>query len=327
MKKKKRRIPILPFIILFLILFGVEYIFNISSNYIFYLNNESPLLLKTENGWTSIQGNEEKIEVQEIIKSEKINVSSFRINRKRPHLGPLNSLTSGKMMIFEFAPSNDFSILADAEEKFPALSCAEAMGRFDVNFMVNANFYGSKNQVMGELILDEKTYHKESQASGFFRVIDGKPYVGARSIFAEIPGKIEYSCQAFPSVINKGEIFPYVIEETKPSNKQWERKTYRNLIGMKPDGSIVFLLSNQRGILSIKEISLLAKSLGLDRASLFDGGVALQYKLESSEGNISFSAFNNAVDLGKRVDEYFMENHRMLFKQRSPVYIGVKLGT
>lgn len=325
MKKTKRRIPILPFIILFLILFGLEYIFNISSNYIFYLNNNSLLLLKTENGWTSIEGHEQKIALKEIIKKDDFKVSSFPINRSRSHLGPINHLTSGKMMVFEFAPNNRFSILADAKEKFPSLSCTEAMGRFDVNFMVNANFYGSDNQVMGELILNEKSYHKESQASGFFRVIDGKPYVGPRSIFADIPGSVEYSCQAFPSVINKGEIFPYVLEETKPSSKQWERKTYRNLIGMKPDGSIVFLLSNQRGIVSVKEISQLAKMLGIDRASLFDGGIALQYKLESTEGNISFAAFNNQLDFGKRLDDYFMKNHRMLFKQRSPVYIGVKI--
>lgn len=324
MKKKKRSFPFLPFIVLLVILLGLEQLFNLSSNYIFYVNNGGALLVKTENGWTTL-GNGNAIKLNKIIEREDFAVSSFEINRNRAKLGPLNDLISGKVMVFEFATANSFSILADADSKFPSLSSSEAMGRFDVNFMVNANFYGSENQVMGELILDKKRYHKESQASGFFRVIDGIPYVGPRSIFTDLNGTIEYSCQAFPSVINNGEIFPYVLEETKPGSKQWQRKTYRNLIGMKPDGSIVFLLSNQRGILSVKEISQLAKMLGIDRASLFDGGVALQYKLESSEGNISFSAFNNRVDLGKRIDNYFMENHRMLFKQRSPVYIGVRL--
>ena len=324
MKKKKRKFPFLHFIVLLVVLLGLDQLFNLSSNFIFYLNNGAPLRVKTENGWAILdKGN--AITLNKIINREDFTVSSIEINRNRSRLGPFNNVLSGKMMVFEFAPNNRFSILADAQEKFPSLSSSEAMGRFDVNFMVNANFYGSENQVMGELILDKKRYHKESQASGFFRVIDGIPYVGPRSIFTDLNGTIEYSCQAFPSVINNGEIFSYVLEETKPSNKQWKRKTYRNLIGMKPDGSIVFLLSNQRGILSVKEISQLAKMLGVDRASLFDGGVALQYKLESSEGNISFSAFNNRFDFGKRVDNYFMRNHRMLFKQRSPVYIGVKL--
>ncbi len=325
MKKTKRKFPFFSLLSLFLVFFALDAILNISSNYIFYLDNKSQLLAKTDKGWLPIGSKTGRITQKKIISGDGFSVSSFQINRKRPRLNILNSLNSGKMMVLEFSPSNSFSILAEPKEKFLSLSSSEAIKKFDVSFLVNSNFYDPENQVLGELILNHQSYSKESKASGFFRVIDGKPYVGPKSIFKEIPGRVEYSCQAYPSVINRGEIFSYVLQETKPSMAQWKRKTYRNLIGMKPDGSIVFLLSNQRGILSVKEISQLAKRLGIDRASLFDGGTALQYKLESSEGNLSFSAFNNQLDLGKKVDAYFMRNHRMLFKQRSPVYIGVKV--
>jgi hypothetical protein len=109
------------------------------------------------------------------------------------------------------------------------------------------------------------------------------------------------------------------------SFSKWRQRTYRNLIGEKEDGSIVCIASGNGGLLDVREISQLAKLIGVKHATLFDAGVALQYAFESPGYSMEFSAFNNQLDAGSFVDKVGMELFRKNFIQRSPIYIGIKL--
>jgi hypothetical protein len=97
------------------------------------------------------------------------------------------------------------------------------------------------------------------------------------------------------------------------------------LVGEKADGSIVFIASGNGGLLDVKEITQLAKLIGVKHATLFDAGIALQYAFNSPGYAMEFSAFNNYVDAGTFVDKVGMELFRKNFIQRSPIYIGVSL--
>jgi hypothetical protein len=117
-------------------------------------------------------------------------------------------------------------------------------------------------------------------------------------------------------------IFEYILNNSFP---KWRQRTYRNLVGEKADGSIVFIASGNGGLLDVKEITQLAKLLGVKHATLFDAGIALQYAFKSPGYSMEFAAFNNYVDAGTFVDKVGMELFRKNFIQRSPIFIGITL--
>jgi len=322
-RKSKKTGLLVIFLVLAIIFF--DYSLNLSSNFFLLFPPEGAVMVN-ENGWKNLLPGQTGYFTKTEFQSNSFTVKELTFKRNHPVFlkRQLSKLFPGKIKIIEISPENDFLIVADPLTGFRSMNTSEALKNSKANFVLNANFYGTNNQIMGELILDGRKFKKETSNSGFFRVINNIPYVGPRSYIQSIPGDIQFSCQAFPSVINNGEIFSYILTEKSPSKPLWKKKTYRNLVGRKKNGNIVFMLSNQRGFLSIKEITMIAKVYGVETAALFDGGRALQYRINHPDFKMSFAAFNNSISLGQRIDDYFMKKFRSPLVQKSPVFIGVK---
>lgn len=187
-------------------------------------------------------------------------------------------------------------------------------------FSINSSFYDKEMNSLGEVVVDGTNYGQHSNSSGFFKVIEGKAYVGPRSLFEQLPGTVRYSCQAHPSVMRDGIIWPYILEESL-NQTPWKRRTLRNLGGMDADGNIVFLVSGDGGLLSVKEMSELALKLGIETATLFDAGSALQYSFQKDGYRLHFSAYNNRLQMGERVNQFFKQKTGYQFFNSSPVFI------
>lgn len=192
-------------------------------------------------------------------------------------------------------------------------------------FSINSSFYDKEMNSLGEVIVDGKNYGQNSNSSGFFKVINGKAYAGPRSLFENLDGKVRYSCQAHPSVMRDGIIWPYILEESLNQN-HWKRRTLRNLSGMDADGNIVFLVSGDGGLLSVKEISELALKLDIETATLFDAGSALQYSFRNERYQLDFSAYNNRFPMDNALSRFFEAQTGRPFFISSPVFINYKEG-
>jgi hypothetical protein len=66
--------------------------------------------------------------------------------------------------------------------------------------------------------------------------------------------------------------------------------------------------------MTMPEVTEIARKLGVQHATLLDGGRALQYSLRIGRSAYHFHAFNTELDVGPK----FMR------PQRSPVYIGAR---
>ncbi len=322
------------------IIFSLNHTFNLSSNWVRMLDAEGKLLLKQGTAWIEVDSQKQELHPVPIYEGDKVRVSELEMKRTyNTLLGKmLGTFARGRILIFEFSPENHYAVIAnpvtdsapnasvaDPNTVFAPMTAKAVQKEGDYNFVVNANFYAPGHHVVGELILEgEELREACPHASGFFRVINGKPYAGPKSLFAGLSGNIDYSCQAFPSVMNHGAIFDYFFSENPPYKPVWGKKTYRNLVGMTANGKIVFILSHARGMLSVKEISIIARNIGLVRATTFDGGVALQYEFAHGDQRLSFSAFNTVFYAGKKIDEFFLKKYNFTFFQRSPVFIGIK---
>lgn len=293
------------------------------TNYYYFLTRTHTLKIKQDGAWVLIH-DAHGIDVEEVYSNPNVVIQSIDTKRNQQGLlgRALNLVISQHVNVFTFKPTNSFFLVADPTHGFLPLNVSEANTRKESNFLINASFYDPSNHALGEVIYCSKQYQSKSSSSGYFKVIDGIPHAGPRSIFDNDHNPPQYSCQAHPSTMKDGVIFQYILDH---SNAKWRKRTYRNLIGEKADGSIVFIASGNGGLLDVREISQLAKLLGIKHATLFDAGIALQYAFMSPGYSMEFSAFNNQLDLGSFVDKVGMELFRKNFIQRSPVYIGINL--
>lgn len=293
------------------------------TNYYYFLTRTNTLKVKQDGEWVLIH-NANRIDVDEMYSNPSVVVQRIDIKRNQKGIlgRALNLIISQKVNVFTFKPSNSFYLVADPTNGFEPLTVTEANSRKASSFLINASFYDPSNRALGEVIYCSKQYQTKSSSSGYFKVIDGVPHAGPRSVFEGYANIPQYSCQAHPSTMKDGEIFQYILDN---SFAKWRQRTYRNLVGEKADGSIVCIASGNGGLLDVREISQLAKLLGLKHATLFDAGIALQYAFNSPGYSMEFSAFNNLLDAGPFVDKVGMELFRKNFIQRSPVYIGITL--
>lgn len=298
-------------------------ILRTETNYYYFLNRTAALQIKSDGQWNDLD-EANSIDLVELYSNPTVSVQQIKIKRNQPNVvgRALNLVYTQKVNVFTFKPTNEFYLIADPNSEFSPLRVAEAQERKKSNFLINASFYDPANQALGEVIYCSKQYQSKNNSSGYFKVIDGVPHVGPRSVFDKYPNPPQYSCQAHPSTMKDGVIFQYILDN---SFSKWRQRTYRNLIGEKEDGSIVCIASGNGGLLDVREISQLAKLIGVKHATLFDAGVALQYAFESPGYSMEFSAFNNQLDAGSFVDKVGMELFRKNFIQRSPIYIGIKL--
>ena len=160
---------------------------------------------------------------------------------------------------------------------------------------------------------------------GHFKVINGRAKAGPTSIFNENE-RVDYSCQSHPSVMKNGMIWDYIINESK-NERYWKYKTYRSLVGQNQKGNVCFLISGNGGLLSIKEIALIAKRNNIVTATCLDAGSALQYAINDEDYKLSFSSMNNKFSLGNSFDRLTSKILGKRFYNESPAFINFQKGS
>ena len=207
-----------------------------------------------------------------------------------------------------------FDFMTTFLPKFALTTARERMAEQNLWFSITANFRDPKGRPMGWVYHEGKQVNPPfGEWSGCFFVKDGRPWIGPKSLLNEVPGLIQEGCQIYPSVMKNHTIFSYV--ELKPDEFfDGTKISYRALGGMRKDGTIVFVLSGDGGVMNVSEVTEIARKLDVQHATLLDGGRALQYSIRTDDGPWHFQAFNTTLPF----------SHKLLERQRSPVYIGAR---
>ncbi|MDZ4287707.1 MAG: phosphodiester glycosidase family protein [Prosthecobacter sp.] len=227
--------------------------------------------------------------------------------------GIAQKLLGAQVHVVTLAPEH-FEFMTTFRPKFALTTAAERLESDNLWFAITANFRDPKGKPLGWV------WHEGMQVnpsfpewSGAFFVKGGRPWFGPRSLVDEVPGPIEEGAQGYPSVMKNHTVFPYV--ELKPDRFfDGSKITYRALAGMRRDGTIVFILSGDGGVMNVAEVTELARKLDLQHATLLDGGRALQYSIRTEDGPWHFAAYNTRIET----------RHPWFEQQRSPVYIGAR---
>lgn len=138
-----------------------------------------------------------------------------------------------------------------------------------VTWFMNTNFMDSLNQTMGLAVVDGKTLSKRTTGGGYFYVKGGKPRV-ARSC----PSGVQFATQT----LLHWRITDGRIQLKEDSTARVRR--FRNLIGQKANGNIVFVASNAMGWFTARQFLAISKELDIQNAAIFDGAASLHYGLE-----------------------------------------------
>ncbi len=224
-------------------------------------------------------------------------------------------ILGAEVHVITFAPEH-FEFMTSYEKlpKFAGTTAAKRMEADNLWFSITANFRDPKGKALGWV------WHEGVQVnpafpewSGCFFVKGGRPYFGPKSLLDDVPGPIEEGTQGYPSVMKNHTTFSYV--SMKPDQFfDGTKITYRSLAGMKKDGTIVFIVSGDGGVMNIAEVAEIARKLDVQHATLLDGGRALQYSIRTEDGPWHFTALNTLLGI----------KHRWFEQQLSPVFIGVR---
>ncbi len=321
MKRKLRWV--LAFLLLTGILAWLDQEWNLRSNFLLYLiqHTEQDLLLPDGQGdWVSVfslEATQVQAQLRTDFADEGFRLSYLPVHRASDDnwIAFANALLSSRLQILEFSP-RFFSFEVAFQPDFGLSSAREIQVENHFNFTINANYFDENQRPLGQVIHEEKSYNPHfPNWTGYFFVKNGKPYFGPRSLLDETPGEPEELLQGYPSLMKDHEVFNYVHLKSNPYF-DGNTKTYRSLAGMRKDGTIVWILSGRGGILDVRELAALAQKLGLQHATLFDGGSSLQYCLDYKKASLRFQATSNRYDLSSFVGR--------LERVRPPVFIGVK---
>ncbi len=240
--------------------------------------------------------------------------STLKVRRPAGALGSLaQGLLGAEVHVIEIIPEQ-FEFMTSFQPKFAVTTAAERLATDKLAFAITASFRDPAGKPLGYVWHEGRQLNPAfKEWSGCFFVKGGRPYFGPKSLLDEIPGPMEEATQGYPSVMKNHTIFSYV--DLKPDQFfDGSKITYRSLAGMRKDGTIVFILSGDGGVMNVSEAAELARKLDLQHATLLDGGRALQYSLMTEDGPWHFTALNTRLNF----------KHRWLEAQRSPVYIGVR---
>jgi len=317
-------LSLLYFLFLALVIFTLN-LFRVESNIEYAFKNSGELIVRTSDGFKEFSKTENDFLINELHNNENVKIQTIEIKRMNESFihSVENFFNPNKVLILEFTSKNNYTLAADVTNNLNPINTSKALKLSKANFVINTNFYGEG--AIGEVIIRNKRFGSTNKnASGFIKIINGKPIVGAKSLFNESLGTVSYSCQAFPSVIKNGVMFDYINSEAPPYKKSWKLKTYRNLIGTLENGNVICVLSYKGALLSVKEIATIAKKFGATNATLFDGGAALQYEYISEDFRLSFSALNNNFNFGQKIDHKFFTLARTHFPTKSPVFFAIE---
>lgn len=313
--------------LLLLALFGLllvwcvgEFFFNLNSNLVAVSVRDSkkPLEIRTKRGdWkpaVSLTVGDLDAALIERHRETGMVWATLKVRREGGTLANLAQRVFGaEVQIVTLSPDR-FDFMTTFQPKFALTTSGERMAEGNLWFSITANFRDPKGRPMGWV------YHEGRQVnvpfgdwSGCFFVKDGRPWFGPKSLLNEVPGLIQEGSQVYPSVMKNHTTFSYI--DLKPDEFfDGSKISYRALGGMRKDGTIVFVLSGDGGVMNVSEVTEIARKLDVQHATLLDGGRALQYSIRTDDGPWHFHAFNNELPF----------THKWLERQRSPVYIGVR---
>lgn len=242
--------------------------------------------------------------------------ATLKVKRDAGTLAKIGQKVLGaEVHVITFAPEHfEFMTSYEKQPKFSVTTAANRMEVDNLWFSITANFRDPKGKALGWVWHDGVQVNPSfPEWSGCFFVKSGRPYFGPKSLLDDVPGPIEEGTQGYPSVMKNHTTFSYVA--MKPDQFfDGSKITYRSLAGMKKDGTIVFIVSGDGGVMNVAEVTEIARKLEVQHATLLDGGRALQYSIRTEDGPWHFAAMNTKLNF----------KHRWLERQLSPVFIGVR---
>ena len=314
-------------ILLLLALFGAllvyfigEVFFNLNSNLVAVSvrNSTQPLQILTKRGaWKPATGlTLADLDAALIKRHEETGLrwDTLKVRRDGDFLADMAQRVFGaEVHVVTLAPER-FDFMTSFQPKFALTTARERMASENLWFSITANFRDPKGRPMGWVYHEGRQVNQPfGEWSGCFFVKDGRPGFGPKSLLNDVPGLIHEGSQVYPSVMKNHTIFSYV--ELKPDEFfDGTKISYRALGGMRKDGTIVFVLSGDGGVMNVSEVTEIARKLDVQHATLLDGGRALQYSIRTDDGPWHFHAFNTELPF----------THKLLERQRSPVYIGAR---
>lgn len=288
------------------IVIALLYFFNFKSNIHMLLDNSG-------------EAYNFEVENQEVLtNSSDVLIRQINLRRRNSSITKkvVSKISRPKLYYIEFKEnSKNFSVAY-----YKSGSTADNNIKDSTIFSINSSFYDSNFNPKGLITVRGKEYGKISVSSGHFKVINGRAKAGPTSIFNP-NASVDYSCQSHPSVMKNGVIWDYIMNESK-NEKYWKAKKYRSLVGQNQKGNVCFLISGNGGLLSIKEITLIAKSSNIVTATCLDAGSALQYALNDEGYKLSFSSMNNKLSLGRSFDKVTSRIFGKRFYNESPAFIN-----
>ncbi|WP_395750947.1 phosphodiester glycosidase family protein [Prosthecobacter sp.] len=299
---------------------GGEIYFNLNSNLVAVSVRDSkqPLQILTKRGeWkpaSALTAGDMEAALIERHRETGMRWATLKVRREGGALANITQRIFGAEVQVVTLSADRFDFMTTFQPKFALTTARERMAEGNLWFAITANFRDPKGRPMGWV------YHEGRQVnqpfgdwSGCFFVKDGRPWCGPKSLLNDIPGLIQEGCQVYPSVMKNHTTFSYV-EKDPELFFEGKRISYRSLAGMRQDGTIVFVLSGDGGVMNVSEVTEIARKLDVQHATLLDGGRALQYSIRTDDGPWHFHAFNTELPL----------THKWFERQRSPVYIGVR---
>ena len=316
-----RRTLILIFICFLMFFLGRSFNLKNSITYFLTRNSDSQLFIKLEDkSW----GDLKKLSANSLKRSIAIKISDdffscgqlIITRRLNTPIQKINHrLNPSKINIVEFSPEN-FEFFASYFKYFKPATAKQMVRKDTLCFAINANLFENDFTPRGLIISrGEVLNEKYLKFKGYFFVKNGRPYAGPESLYRSISGRTEEAVQAGPAIMKNHQVFHYIVN-SKGRYFYTGELNFRSLVGMKDNGNIVFIISDNGGIVSFQEIGIIAKKLGVKHATALDGGAALQYHIKYKSKQVSFHAFNNNIPFPGKLK---------MIRQRSPVYIGVKL--
>ena len=296
--------------------------FNVDSNLVALTvrNGKEPLAVRVgKDGWKAVgQASAAEISQAMVLRHTEMGMrwSTLKVRREAGTTAEIaQKILGAEVHVITFSPEHfEFMTSFEKVPKFAVTTAAKRMDADNLWFSITANFRDPKGKPLGWV------YHEGVQVnpafpewSGCFFVKSGRPYCGPKSLLDEVPGPIEEGTQGYPSVMKNHTVFSYI--SLKPDQFfDGSKITYRSLAGMKRDGTIVFIVSGDGGVMNVAEVTEIARKLEVQHATLLDGGRALQYSIRTEDGPWHFAATNTLLNF----------KHRWLEQQLSPVFIGVR---
>lgn len=305
-----------------LLVLGLDYVFNLRGNvtYLAFRDSDETLQVKLASGdWKEVS----KLSVAEAFgamqeQGQTRGATWKTLMVRRPAQGMWQRMVQvavgAEVHVVEFQPEQH-ELVTSFREGFELTTARERLAVEEgAVFSITANFRDPEGRPLGLVVSKGQQVNRSFPAwTGYFFVKAGKPWFGPKSLFEDTPGELSEAAQGYPSVLKNHTVFSYV--DLAP-NRYFDgnRLSYRALAGMRQDGTIVFVLSGNGGVMNIAEVAVLAQRLNVQHATLLDGGKALQYSMRFTGLPHHFHAFNTLLDLSQAP----------LQRERSPVFIVVK---